>query len=184
MPVNEGVFSRFPTMVTDRLVLGQFEPGDAPEVFGLFASRSWLRYVPREALDDPQQGVEKVRVLTEAFDGHSAIWWAFRQESTGDFVGYGGLFEINREHHKAEVGYGFNPEFWGQGYASEAVRPIVDFGFENLGLHRIYGLIDPDNVASIRVLEKMGFDREGVLKGSAFARERYWDQCLYARVVG
>ena len=182
MTVNESAFLKFPKMVTPRLVLGPFESRDAPDVFGFFGSEAWLRYVPRETLDVPEQAVEKVRGMSKAFEERSAIWWTFRAQKTGEFVGYGGLFDINREDHNAEIGYGFNPQCWGQGYASEAVRPIVDFGFENLGLHRIFGLIDPDNVASVKVLEKLGFDREGMLKESAFARERYWDQCLFARV--
>lgn len=182
MTVNESVFLKFPKMVTRRLDLGPFESRDASDVFGLFGSEAWLRYVPREALDDPNQAVEKVQAMSKKFEECSAIWWTFRERATGDFIGYGGLFEINREDHNAEIGYGFNPGCWGQGFASEAVRPLVDFGFENLGLHRIFGLIDPENVASIKVLEKQGFHLEGALKDSAFARERYWDQCLFARV--
>ncbi|MCK5378625.1 MAG: GNAT family N-acetyltransferase [Acidobacteria bacterium] len=182
MPVNEGVFSKFPTMATDRLVLGPHEAADAPEAFRFYSSEQSLRFVPRDFFCDPQEGVEKVLGFAEAFEEHSAIWWTFRVQATGEFVGYGGLFDISTEDHNAEVGYGIHPEYWGKGFASEAVRSIVDFGFEKLRLHRIFGLIDPDNGASMRVLEKLGFQKEGVLRDNAFARERYWDHCLYARV--
>ncbi len=182
MPVNEGVFSKFPTMATDRLVLGPHEAADAPEAFRFYSSEQSLRFVPRDFFCDPQEGVEKVLGFAEAFEEHSAIWWTFRVRVTGEFVGYGGLFDISTEDHNAEVGYGIHPEYWGKGFASEAVRSIVDFGFEKLRLHRIFGLIDPDNGASMRVLEKLGFQKEGVLRDNAFARERYWDHCLYARV--
>lgn len=183
MAVNEKAFLQFPTIETSRLVLGPFEAPDATDVFELFGSEIWLKYVPREALTDPAQAVEKIQSMSKAFEQRSAIWWAFHEKTTGEFIGYGGLFEINRGDHNAEIGYGFKPESWGKGFASEAMGPIVDFGFENLGLRRIFGLIDPENIASIKVIERLGFEQEGVLRSAAFARGRYWDQCLYARVA-
>ena len=184
MPIDESVFERFPTLQTERLTLDSFEPNDAADVFRFYSSAESLRYVPRNAFDDPRQGEDKVRSFVDAFGDRSAIWWAFRLRATGDFVGYGGLFAISSEDHHAEVGYGFHPEFWGRGFASEAVGRIVEHGFSRLRLHRIYGLVDPDNGASLQVLAKLGFAREGVLRDAAFARGRYWTQCVLARVAG
>lgn len=182
MAVNEEVFSQFPKLGTSRLVLAGLEQIDAPELFKFYSSDESLRFVPRDVFDDPRQGAEKVKVFAGAFEEHEAIWWSFRVKETGRFVGYGGLFEISAEDHNAEIGYGFHPEHWGQGYASEAVRAIVDFGFAGLGLRRIFGMIDPENGASTRVLEKLGFEREGIMRDACFARQRYWDQCLYAKL--
>jgi len=182
MAVNEHVFSQFPVMTTARLKLAGLEPIDGPELFKFYSSDESLRFIPRDIFDDPRQGPEKVKIFTRAFDDQEAIWWRFRLRSTGEFVGYGGLFDISTEDHNAEIGYGFHPEYWGRGFATEAVGTIVNYGFESLGLRRIFGLIDPENDASMHVLEKLGFEREGIMRDACFARDRYWDQCLFAKL--
>ncbi|MCK5076019.1 MAG: GNAT family N-acetyltransferase, partial [Calditrichia bacterium] len=82
----------------------------------------------------------------------------------------------------AEIGYGLLQQFWGQGIISESVEKIVDFGINEMKLHRIYGYIDPENIASIKVVEKFNFVREGILKDDTFARSRYFDMCVYALI--
>lgn len=178
--IDESVFDGFPALETARLLLGPFQPADAAEILRFFSCERSLRFVPRERLVDDQGAATKLGALTSAFAERNAIWWAFREASDGAFVGYGGLFDINREDRKAEIGYGLHPEFWGSGYATEAIAAIVGFAFDRLRLHRVYGLVDPGNGASIRVLEKLGFDLEGTLRDNAFARGRYWDHCVLA----
>ncbi len=78
-------------------------------------------------------------------------------------IGYGGLFDINFE-------------------ASKAVERIVDFGINDMQLHRIYGYIDPGNIASIKIIEKFNFKKEGILKDDAFARNKYFDMSVYALI--
>jgi ribosomal-protein-alanine N-acetyltransferase len=97
-----------------------------------------------------------------------------------NFIGHGGLFDIDKENGKAEIGYGLLPGYWGKGYNSEAVEKIIDFGLKEMKLHRIYGLIVPGNDASVRVLEKFGFQKEGLLRDNGFARNKYFDMGIYS----
>jgi len=175
--------TEFPVLETSRLRLDRLGVGEAPEVFQFFTSDDFLRFIGRERLSEPEQAIEKTRAMSAAFDEGTAIWWAFRLHETNEFVGYGGLFEIDRENRKAEVGYGLRPEHWGRGLATEAVRPIVEHGLGRLGLHRIFGMVDPRNAASIQVLEKLGFQLEGTLRANGFARGRFWDHSVLAIVA-
>ena len=80
----------------------------------------------------------------------------------------------------AWIGYCFNRRYWGRGYATEAARAVVDFGFASLGLHRIFATCAPENTASARVLEKLGMRREGHMARHKWVRGRGRDSCLYA----
>lgn len=81
----------------------------------------------------------------------------------------------------AELSYYFSADDWGKGFASKAVKEVVRFGFGELGLHRIQALVLPENTASLRVLEKNGFQREGLLKKYPFGRE-FHDAVILAAV--
>lgn len=86
------------------------------------------------------------------------------------------------ERLSAELGYWIGEAFWGRGIVSDAVGVVTDFGFRELRLARIFAVPFADNVASHRVLEKAGYQHEGVLRASAIKDGRILDQYLYARI--
>ena len=81
---------------------------------------------------------------------------------------------------QGDLGYDLAPRYWGRGYATEAARAIVRFGFEELGLHRIWSWCIADNVASARVMEKVGMRLEGRQRDKERFKGRWWDRLLYA----
>jgi ribosomal-protein-alanine N-acetyltransferase len=85
-----------------------------------------------------------------------------------------------RETRSADVGYELDPRYWGKGYATEAAREIVRFGFENLGLHRIWAQCIADNIASARVMERLGMRLEGRTREDEWFKGRWWDHLTYA----
>ncbi|CUS06195.1 GCN5-related N-acetyltransferase [Candidatus Promineifilum breve] len=84
--------------------------------------------------------------------------------------------------HDADIGYELAPDAWGHGYATEAARAIVRFGFETLGLHRISADTVADNTASARVLQKLGLTLEGRLRDKLYYKGRYWDVVLFGMI--
>jgi RimJ/RimL family protein N-acetyltransferase len=90
------------------------------------------------------------------------------------------LWIESTEHRDASIGYSLARAHWGQGYASELARGLLAFGFETLGLHRIWAIVEPENAASARVLEKAGMQREGRLRDHRHAKGRWRDSLLYA----
>jgi ribosomal-protein-alanine N-acetyltransferase len=81
---------------------------------------------------------------------------------------------------RAELGYAFNRKYWGKGYATEAASAILQFGFETLKLHRVGATVLPNNFGSIRVLEKLGFQREGVRRQAYSLHGTYQDLLCYS----
>lgn len=95
-------------------------------------------------------------------------------------IGGCGIYVSNPNNREGYVGYCFNRRYWGQGYATEAARALLEFGFVHLKLHRIFATCDPANAASARVLEKVGMLLEGRLREHKWARGRWRDSLLYS----
>jgi RimJ/RimL family protein N-acetyltransferase len=98
---------------------------------------------------------------------------------TNRIIGGIDLFKINSKNKNAEVGYWLGRNYWNLGFMTEAVQLILQYGFSELSLHRIYAIVLEKNDASMRVLEKCGFHLEGVLRDAEFRRNRYHDKFTY-----
>ena len=96
------------------------------------------------------------------------------------FVGGCGIHVSAPSNREGWIGYCLNRQFWRQGYATETANALLGFGFGHLALHRIFATCDPANVASARVLEKIGMQREGHLRESKWAKGKWRDSLLYA----
>ena len=97
-----------------------------------------------------------------------------------EVIGRVGLGITDLEIGEAMLWYTLHPDHWGHGFTTEAARAMVDAGFRELGLHRIWADSDPDNVASWRVLEKIGMRREGHLIENTFIKGEWVDSLIYA----
>src|SRR5262245_16906139 len=87
------------------------------------------------------------------------------------------------EHRDGSIGYSLTRACWGRGYATEVAQGLLQFGFETLGLHRIWAIVEPENTASARVLEKVGMQREGRLRDHRYAKGRWRDSGVYAALA-
>ena len=141
---------------TDRLLVRQYVEEDAEAFFRLNTDPEVLRYVPDQAL----QSVDQARQLLidhpiADYRKHGFGRGACILKSTGEQIGFAGLKHLE-ELGGVDVAYRLLPAYWGQGLATEAARESVRYGFAELGLRRIIGLVMPENIASARVLEKAG----------------------------
>jgi RimJ/RimL family protein N-acetyltransferase len=101
-------------------------------------------------------------------------------KATGEVIGGTGLVVDNPRNREGWIGYCFAREHWGRGYATETARLLVRFGFEELGLHRIFATCDVQNTASARVLEKAGMTLEGRRRSHVFIKGHWRDSFFYA----
>lgn len=104
--------------------------------------------------------------------------------ASGAVIGSGEIYVESVRHHRAEIGYILRRDMWDQGLATEIAALLLRFGFDELGLHRLYATCDPTNAASIRVLEKVGMQYEGELRHHFLAHDGTWrDAVVYAAVA-
>lgn len=132
---------------------------DAVAFYALNSHPEVMRYTG----EPPLQSVEEAREMIAAypdFNTHGFGRWGCVLKETGAMIGFCGLKYLD-ELGEVDVGFRFLPEYWGRGVATEACRACVELGFETMGLERTIALVLPENVASIRVLEKTGMRRDG-----------------------
>jgi ribosomal-protein-alanine N-acetyltransferase len=103
--------------------------------------------------------------------------------ASGKYVGGIDIGPFNSKHKQAEIGYWITPKYWGQGYVSEAVETVLEYGFTKLKLHRIYARILKGNDKSGAVLLRCGMTYEGCLRHNNFIRGRYYDNPIYSILV-
>lgn len=157
---------------TERLLLRQFVMDDAETVFGIHSDPEVLRYTGDTAPAD----VEEIRrMLAERpmadYERYGFGRWACVLKATGELIGGAGLKYLP-ELCEVDLGYRLRRDCWGQGLATEAASACLEYGFRSLRLPRIIGLVEPENRASIRVLEKTGFnlDSEVEYRGAVVLR--------------
>jgi RimJ/RimL family protein N-acetyltransferase len=145
-----------PWLLTLRLALSEITPYNANELYELDADPRVMRYIGSGRISTREQIDAAMRRLPRAYALFPGLgtWRATRRDN-GDFVGWFALKYIPGTT-EIEVGYRLRHAAWGRGYATEGARELVRYGFDDLGLHRIIGVTHPANVASQRVLEKIG----------------------------
>lgn len=140
---------------TDRLILRQFSEDDAEVNLRLGIDPNVLRWT-RQPLDNLEHSLQAIRDFPMSdYRKHGFGRWVVALKSTGQMIGWAGL-KFLEDSKEVDIGYRLLSEFWGKGYATEASRPCIDYGFKQLGLNTIIAFVLPDNSASIRVLTKLG----------------------------
>jgi RimJ/RimL family protein N-acetyltransferase len=167
-------------IVTGRLVLRELTPDDWPDVLAYQRDPRYLRFYPwtDRSEADVQAFVQK-QVDDQAGRPRRRFQLAITLPDSGRLVGNCGVRRKADNEWEADIGYELNPDYWRRGYATEAARTMVDFGFRELKLHRVSAWCIADNVASARVLEKAGLRLEGRLRENEYFKDRWWDTLLY-----
>ena len=150
-----------PEIATDRLLLRQWRNGDRAPFAALNRDPEVTRYL-RGAIDRAESDALVDRFVAD-WAAHGLGLWAVERTSDGQFIGYTGLWRPAFEAHftpAVEVGWRLAREAWGHGYATEAARASLRFGFVSLGLEEIVSFTAPDNARSRRVMERLGMHRD------------------------
>ncbi|NGM83491.1 GNAT family N-acetyltransferase [Paenibacillus sp. 7124] len=172
--------SQFPILETDRFVLRQLNQDDSREIFQYFSLDEVTKFYDLESFTNIEQAEELIRRWNQRFEKNQGIRWGITLRSESRVIGTCGFHGWMKNHYKAEIGYELIPEYWRQGYMTEVIQKAIEFGFNNLGLNRIEAFVEPENVGSRRVLEKIGFREEGTLKEHFYWRNRFVDTVIYA----
>ena len=165
----------FKSIKTNRLTLRAFEAADAtafatyrnhPKVAGL---QTWESYTLLEA----QNLIAQMQQLEQPSPNQ---WYQIAVTLNGRLIGD---FAFKLEDRQAEIGFSFDPDFQGQGFAFEAASAVLEYAFLTLKLHRLHATTDPRNTASRRLLEKLGFRQEGHLRQNFWFKGAWADDLLY-----
>jgi ribosomal-protein-alanine N-acetyltransferase len=180
--MNDGTtfdFAAFPVLVTARLALRELRLADARDVL-VFRGDPEVQKYNGPVLQSIRQVAALIQEMRAEYVAQRGITWAVTLQDGKQVLGLFGLHDWSKYHRRAEVGYDLARAWWGRGIGSEAVRAIVRFGFERMNLNRIYAGTIADNHESVRLLEKIGFQREGTRRKHSWEEDgTFHDSAMY-----
>ncbi|WP_418063868.1 GNAT family N-acetyltransferase [Pimelobacter simplex] len=155
---------RTPTLETERLRLRPFTEADADDLFALQSDAYVLRYWDHPPWTDRSAATQFLARCAEMAEEGSGVRVVLERREDRAFAGWCTVSGWNPDFRSARTGYCLPQAAWGHGYATEAARALLDWAFATLDLNRVQAGVDTRNPASARVLEKLGFVREGTLR--------------------
>lgn len=176
----EKILANLPEIETNRLILRKMRMEDAEDIFEYASDPEVSQYttwLPHQSIADSRHFLSFIK---KRYKNAEAIDWGIVHKADKKLIGTCGFSEWVRQHNRAEIGYVISKKYWGRGYMSEAVHALLEFGFRKLKLNRIEALCQVKNIASARVMEKVGMKFEGILRQKMFVKGEYWDLKIYS----
>ena|SRR5579862_3426620 len=172
----ETIFTNFPRLETERLILRQIELSDAGSVFVTFSDEAVMEFYGENPHRSVEESSELIRRQHEWYARREGIRWGITRKGENSVIGSCGFFKFDEEFQRAELGYELARASWRQGIMSEALRAIIAFAFTEMGLSRIEAVVDDTNEPSKALLRSLGFSHEGTLRQRFFFQGRFWDE--------
>jgi len=168
----------FPSLETERLLLRPLSTLDLEFVFRHFSDPDVTRYLLDE---EPVTTREQAQSIIDFYSSPASQpynRWVIIRKSDMRPVGTCGYHQWQKAHQRAEIGYDLEKASWRQGIMTEALQTMLQYGFEHMDLNRVEALVYVENEASIRLLERLGFQKEGLLRQSFRQGDTYYDHWL------
>lgn len=173
-------FTPFPILETERLHLRRLTNDDVDGIFALRSNPKTMEFIPRPLAKTNEDALTHIANIDAKIQNNEGINWAISLKGETQFIGLIGLFRIEFENYRSEIGYMILPEFHGKGIATEAIKEVLRYGFEVMQLHSVEAIIDPGNFASESILLKNNFVKEAHLKENEYFEGKFWDSVIYS----
>jgi len=171
---------KFPELETERLKLIQVNEMHTKSYFDILSKDEVTKYYGMDPLKSMEDALKLIKTLKITYESKRGIRWAMVLKDTGEFVGTVGLNNLSLWSKRAEIGYELHPAHWKKGITTEAVKEVLRYSFEELGLFRIGAVTFPQNEASTKLLQKLGFVKEGLLRGYLYQGNQSHDACIFS----
>jgi len=176
----KALFTPFPALSTPRLILRALRPTDIDDLYKYASDPEIDHHVPWNHYKNIDEARENLNEFLADYELHGMGAWGIEHRADQRLIGIINTSIPHRINRRVELGYTISRAYWGQGLATEAVKALIEFGFEKMNLVRIEAVILPENLASARVLEKSGMQFEGVLHSYQVWRNKPCDLRMYA----
>jgi RimJ/RimL family protein N-acetyltransferase len=155
---------QLPTLETTRLSLRPIRAEDVDAFYAVYSNPEVMRYWSTPPLPNREAASKLICEIHEGIERHELLKWGIALRVNDELIGSVTLFHADFTHRRAEIGYALGRDYWRQGYMQETLNAVLNYAFAELNLHRIEADVDPRNAASVRTLERLGFQREGYLR--------------------
>lgn len=157
-------WQQLPTIDTTRLSLRAIRAEDLDAFYGVYSNPEVMRYWSTPPLPNREAAAKLISEINEGFKRQELLKWGIALRVNDELIGSVTLFHPDFTHRRAEIGYALGRDYWRQGYMRETLQAVLNYAFAELNLHRLEADVDPRNAASVRTLERLGFQREGYLR--------------------
>ena len=165
---------------TERLKLVKLNKSYLDSYFSIMSKQEVMEYYGMEPLTKREDAIVILDSMENGRKLNQSIRWGITLKESGQLIGTIGLNNLSLKSKRAEIGYELHPDYWRQGYTTEAVSSVLDFSFGQLELYRIGAITYPANTSSNHLLLKMGFTLEGTLRGYLFQRNQSHDAYVFS----
>ena len=179
MDKMDKAFETFPVLETRRLILRELNPADAEELFNIFSDNKLTEFYDLDTFTSLAQAEKLIERHSDRFANKSGLRWGIVRKESNSVIGTCGL-NLHRHSVSGEIGYELARQYWRRGIMTEALRSVIDFGFEMQGLNRIQALVIIGNTASENLLLKLGFQEEGLLRDYGFFKGEFHDLTCFS----
>lgn len=170
----------FPILETERLLLREITEEDAAIIFSILSKDEVTRYYGQETLETIDQAKDIIKNHQKKFVENRGFRWGIVKKDTNHLIGTIGLDSYIIKQRRADIGYEIHPDQWGKGYATEAALKVISYGFDVLNLMRIGAVVFPENSPSNKLLNRLGFQKEGTLRNYIFQNGKSFDTFVYS----
>jgi ribosomal-protein-alanine N-acetyltransferase len=170
----------FPILETKRLVLRKVTKEDANSILKYLSDEEVMKYYGLEPFKSINDVLDEISWYQSLQNNKTGIRWGITLKEQGIVIGSCGFHNKVSHHFRTEIGFELSKEQWGKGIAHEAVEAIICYGYEHMKIQRIEALIEPPNISSQKLVEKLGFIREGLLRNYEFTNGKFDDLYMYS----
>jgi len=157
-------WEQLPTLTTDRLSLRRIRDDDVDDFYAVYSDPKVMRYWSTPPLPNLEAAAKLIREIHAGIERRELLKWAIALRTNDRLIGSVTLFHPDFTHRRVEIGYALAHAHWRMGYMGETLEAIINFAFADLNMHRIEADVDPRNTASVRTVERLGFQQEGYLR--------------------
>ncbi len=168
-----------PRLSAPRVVLRWLTDDDSADLFTIYSDVRVTRYWSRPPMCSAEEARQLVREIHELQQLGRLLEWGVARQDNDRIIGTCTLAQLDPQNRRAEIGYALGSAHWNQGLMSEAVATLLDYAFGTLALHRIEADTDPRNSASLRLLEKLGFQKEGYFRERWIVGDEIQDAVMF-----
>ncbi|MGG0655398.1 GNAT family N-acetyltransferase [Rummeliibacillus pycnus] len=165
---------------TQRLHLRRMEVSDSHSLFKIWSDPDVTKFMNISSFTREEQAKGMIELLEELAQASEAIRFSMIEQKSNEIIGTCGFNSLDFENAKAEIGYDIAKAYWGMGYAPEGINALLNYAFETLKLNRIEAKVEPANVNSIKVLQKLNFTFEGTLRQYEKSKGNFIDINMYS----
>ena len=169
-------------LYTERLHLRKMKVSDSQTLFKIWSDPDVTKFMNIENFNDERQAIEIITYLDQLAQDNKAIRYSIIELDSNEIIGSRGFNSFDFDNDKTEIGYDIAKNYWGKGYAPEAISALLNCAFNSLNFNRVEAKVEPENLNSIKVLLKLNFTLEGTLRKAEKSKGRYVDLKIFSKL--